>query len=65
MYTIYSTGCPKCKILKAKMEQKGLKYEECQDVSRMEELGIRSVPVLEVDGKLLTFVEAVQYINER
>lgn len=48
-----------------KMEQKGLKYEECQDVSKMESLGIQSLPVLEVDGKLLTFGEAIQFINER
>lgn len=65
MYTIYSTGCPKCRILMTKMEQKGLKYEECQDVSKMESLGIQSLPVLEVDGKLLTFGEAIQFINER
>lgn len=65
MYTIYSTGCPKCNVLKAKMEQKGMEYTECQDVSEMERMGIQSVPVLEADGQLLTFAEAIQFINER
>lgn len=65
MYTIYSTGCPRCKILKAKMDQKHLEYEECTDVDKMLKIGIKSVPVLGVEDKLLTFEEAVKFVNER
>lgn len=66
MITIYtSPTCGKCKVLKAKMEQKGLAYEECQDVPTMEKLGISSLPMLDVDGSLMTFEEAVKFVNER
>ena len=65
MYTIYSAGCPRCKVLKAKMEQKGIEYNECQDVDKMQEMGIMSVPMLAVDDRLLTFEDAIKFINER
>ena len=65
LYTIYSTGCPRCKVLKAKMEQKGIEYNECQDIDKMRAMGIMSVPVLAVDDRLLTFEDAIKFINER
>ncbi len=66
MITIYSTPtCPRCKVLKTKLAQKGIEYEECMDENKMQELGILSVPVVAVDGKLLDFSEAIKYINER
>lgn len=65
--TVYtSPTCGKCKVLKAKLSQAGLPFEECQDVPVMEQLGIQSLPVLGLDdGTLLTFGEALQYISER
>lgn len=30
--TLYSTGCPKCKVLKKKLEEKGIKYTENNSV---------------------------------
>lgn len=63
--TVYSTGCPKCNVLKAKLKQKGIEYTECQDIAKMQEMGFESLPVMEVDGKLYTFERAVKLINER
>ena len=61
---IYSTAtCPRCKILKDKMTAKNIEFEECQDVSEMEQMGIEEVPQLMVDGELLNFGKANQYIN--
>lgn len=66
MNTVYSkVGCPRCRVLKMKMEQKGIEYEECQDMEKMIGMGFKSLPMLEIDGKTLTFEEAVKYINER
>ena len=66
MVTIYTTAtCPKCRVLKAKMDAKGIAYTECQDEEKMQALGIMSVPVLSVDDKLLDFSEARKYIDER
>lgn len=65
MIKMYSTHCPKCKILEAKLKQKNIEYEECSDITEMLNKGIQTVPVLEVEGKMLNFSEAVRWINER
>ncbi len=62
---LYSTGCPRCKVLKAKLEQKGIKYTENNSVDDMMSIGINEVPVLGVDGELLNFTEAVKWINKQ
>ena len=62
---LYSTGCPKCNVLKKKMDSKNIKYVECNSISEMEKLNISSVPMLMVNGELMMFKEAVDYINKR
>ena len=61
--TLYSTHCPKCRVLEAKLNLKDIKYEINTDMDKMESLGIMSVPILEVDNQLLQFKEAVDWIN--
>lgn len=64
MITLYSTGCPKCKVLKMKLEQKGIEFTECNDTDKMQELGISTVPMLQVDdGEIMNFTSAVAYVN--
>ena len=65
MITIYSKeGCPKCRVLKMKLEQKGIEYAECIDTAEMLRMGLKSLPVLmDVDGNLMKFEEAVKYVN--
>jgi glutaredoxin len=66
MVTIYTTEtCPKCKVLKAKLEQKGIEYCETNDVNILEQKGIISVPVLAVDDNYMLFKEAIDWINGR
>lgn len=66
MITIYTTAtCPKCKILKKKLDDKGIAYEEFTDEDEMQRMGIMSVPVLDVDGDLMDFPQAIKYVNER
>ena len=65
MVKLYSTHCPKCRVLETKLKQKNIEYEECDDIEEMLKLGIQAVPQLEVDGKLLSFGEAVKWVNER
>jgi glutaredoxin len=62
---LYSTGCPKCRVLEAKLKQKGIQYEEVNDMDIMTEKGFMSVPVLEVNGDTMNFTEANNWINER
>lgn len=68
MITIYTTEtCPKCKILKKKMDLKGVSYKESVDLQEMERLGIKSVPMLRLDGDapLVSFETAVKWLQER
>ena len=62
---LYSTNCPKCKILEKKLTEKNIKFTKNNNVIEMSELGIDQVPVLSIDGKVLSFVEANKWINER
>ena len=60
---LYSTGCPKCKILETKLQNKGICYTKNTSVSTMEKLGFTTVPVLSVGEKCMEFGEAVKWIN--
>lgn len=60
---LYSTGCPKCEVLKKKLKAKNIEYVENNNVEDMESLGIDQVPVLSVDGNLMGFAEANNWIN--
>ena len=60
---LYSTGCPKCKVLKSKLEAKHIEFVENNSVVEMTELGITQVPVLSVCGILLDFKKAVDWVN--
>lgn len=63
MITLYSTGCPKCVILEKKMNQKHLNYDTVSDVDLMMERGFSSLPMLDVDGHVYDFKEALTIID--
>lgn len=60
---LYTSHCPKCKVLEAKLKQKNVQYIECDDVQVMIGKGIKSAPQLEVNGVMMDFMTAVKYIN--
>jgi glutaredoxin len=60
---LYSTGCPKCRVLKSKLSDNGIDYKENTNVGDMIKLGIEQVPVLSIDGVLYDFKQAVNLIN--
>lgn len=62
-----NVGCPRCEIIKEKLEQKGIKYEEVSDFDRdwLAGLGFSILPVVEHDGVLMDFATANNWINER
>lgn len=65
MIKLYTIDCPKCKVLETKLKSKNIDFEIVKDVSIMKDLGITTTPVLEVDGKLLDFIDAINYVNGR
>lgn len=62
---LYSTGCPKCNVLKKKLDDKNISYSENTNIETMTSLGIEQVPVLSVDGDLMDFSQANIWINQR
>ena len=66
MITIFTTTtCPKCKILKKKLDDKGIEYTEVTDEEKLRQMDIMSVPVMTVDGERFDFADAIKYVNER
>ena len=59
MITFYSTGCPRCKMLKQRLDSENIPYTVVNDIQAMKDRGIQTVPVLEVAGKLYNFSEAI------
>jgi glutaredoxin len=60
---LYSNDCPRCRILKAKLDAKFVRYDISADAEKLISLGISSVPVLFVNGEYLLFADAVAWVN--
>ena len=63
MIILYTTHCPKCKVLETKLNNKNLEYTIIDDVDEITGMGIMSIPVLKVDDVLYSFKEANDWIN--
>ena len=64
---LYSTDCPRCKVLEKKLEQKNIKFEINKNVEEIntiaEQFGFSSAPLLMVDDQVMEFGQANTYIN--
>lgn len=61
----HSSHCPRCLILEKKLKEKGIQYEENNDVQVMLDKGLEMAPALEVDGTMMDFKKAIDWINGR
>lgn len=61
---LFSTGCPKCKVLETKLGSAGISYTSVTDVDEIMEHGYTSVPVLVVDDNSMEFSDAVKWVND-
>ena len=67
--TLYSTGCPKCKVLKKKLEAANIKYTEVTDTDKIYQIckstGLDSVPIIAIeDGHILDFNRAIAWVKQ-
>ena len=68
---LYSTNCPKCKVICKKLQQKELEFTEidCRtDTTYIEMLsgkGFRGMPVLQVGDEYFDFIKANKWIGEQ
>lgn len=63
--TLYTTGCPQCKVLKQKLDSKKIAYEIVDDVKVMLSKGFATAPMLEVDGEVMNTQKAFEWIGSR
>lgn len=68
---LYSTNCPKCKVICKKLQQKNIEFTEidCKtDTTYIEMLsgkGFRGMPVLQVGDEYFDFIKANKWIGEQ
>ena len=62
--TLFSSGCPKCKVLKQKLDERKIKYELSEDFDELITQNLQTIPVLKVNGKYYQFGEAIKLIGE-
>ena len=63
---LWSTHCPRCKVLEMKLKQKGIDFEENTSVAEMTANGFKEAPKLELtDGTIMDFKQAVDWIKEQ
>ena len=49
MITLYTTHCPRCRVLKAKLDGENIDYEVVEGEEAIREKGFVTTPLLEVD----------------
>jgi glutaredoxin-related protein len=62
---LYSTGCPKCNVMKMKLNKANIPFVENTNVDEMISIGLKSAPALKVDDELMTFADAVKWIDQQ
>ena len=67
MIVLYTTKtCPKCKIVKAKLEEKKIEYTLIDDEATLDNKGYDLLPVLEVDGAVMkSMLDINQWISKQ
>lgn len=60
---LYSTHCPKCKVLELKLKNKKVGYITIDNVDIMKQKGFMSAPILEVDGVVMEYKTAIEWLK--
>ena len=65
MITLYSTNCPKCNVLKQKLQNLNIDFEISNNIDELIELAFMEAPILKVNDQYLNFSKAVNWIKEQ
>lgn len=60
---LYTTHCPQCEVLEKKLKQKNIIFEEINDITEIRKTGYLTVPLLEVNGNVMNFKAAIDWVN--
>lgn len=64
MIKFYTIGCKKCILLKRFLDRSGIQYETVDSIEEIACKDIEELPVLEVNGKMLPYVDAIKWIKD-
>ena len=69
MITLYSTGCPKCKVVKSKLEALNINYRLVEDIDEInvyaDSYDIHEAPFMVVDGNIMLFKDILRFLKEK
>ena len=63
MITLFSTNCPKCRVLEQKLIAAGINFEIDSNMQEIIDHGFMSAPVLKVDNTYYDFKQGVDWIK--
>lgn len=61
---LFSNGCPRCKILKQRLDEKQIEYTINDNFDEIIELGLQTAPVLKYDNNYYQFGDAIKLLGE-
>lgn len=62
---LYSTGCPRCKILEKLLTDKNIDFKIDDNVDELIDKGFQTAPVLKDGDKFMEFGEAFKWVTSR
>lgn len=62
---MYTTGCPKCEFLERALKNKSIDFEIIEGEEAIEAMGYKTTPLLEVNGNIMKFADAVKWVAGR
>lgn len=66
MITLYSTNCPKCKVLEQKMKQCEIPFSIQYDIQPLIKMGFLEAPILKInDNEYLNFSDAIKWLKNK
>jgi len=67
--TLYTIGCPICKVVEKKLQTSGLEFDTVDDKDAVinfgNKHGIKSAPIVDVDGEVYDNKKILQWLKER
>lgn len=66
MVTLYTTHCPKCRILEKKLNMSNVDYLSSEKIDELVRAGYQTAPMLKLeDGTYLKFKEACRWADQQ
>ena len=65
MVTLFSTNCPKCRVLEQKLNQKNIAFDISNNIQEVIDQGFMSAPVLKIGDDYMNFTTAIAWLKEQ